>query len=821
MGLDFTPELLIVDDREENLELLRALLRKVDVNLELIQSPIKALQHVEEKEYALIILDVQMPQMDGFLLADKIRKGKLNQSTPIVFLTAVFLDKDSELKGYKCGCADFIMKPFNSTILINKVNIFLDLYKSRKIVENQNFKLSSALDQKDLLESRLRNLASNYRTILEGQTELIFKVDSSLKIGFANKAFSDFFDYTLDGISKNSLAEINQELYTQIESAILDMNGRKRTVIAEKPLLNYQSDIKYIEWTVFKEVEFDGIHYLIVGRDVSDKIQLRDSLVKKEKLLRKTQKVARIGSWEWDSLSNVFRGSDELYRIYEIPIQNGENIFEQIRLKTHPDDRPAIERMLVHLPKKNQKLEFQHRLIGQNGKIKHFKIECYCFYNEDSDVLNLYGISCDISQDKVLEMTFKEGLEQDVQVYANKVFFELDANLEITYLNDFGCKFLEYENKAWQGNNFLDFFSKEERNKLKKVLHFESQKRNFVLEEFTIITSNENAKNIVLCAFPYEIKKSDLGVRGVILDLTDKIHDGNNSSELKGSKEIIKGLKRKEKEFELSAKKLEKKVEKELEINEFQRQLLLKKSELETLGKMASSIVNEINQPLTGISMIMDNILLRLSMNKIDEGYIREKCAQVFQDIDRIKKYLSQIGVFNSSQRENKTDSIDVNNVVKDAIGLIQKQYKNSPVEIKLDVNPESLYVCGNKYKLQKAILDILNNSYESIGEKLKKNNPDKSDEWIQITTDLVKNDVVISIKDNGKGIDPENLNYIFEPFFTTKQTGIGSGLGLYISKGIIQKMNGKIAVNSKKDEFTEMKLILPFEVNKEKKEVN
>jgi len=137
MGLDFTPELLIVDDRIENLELLRALLGKMDVKLELIQSPLEALRKVEKKEYALIILDIQMPQMDGFLLAQKIREGRMNIATPIIFLTAFYLDKESEQRGYDVGCVDFIMKPFNSTILTNKINIFLDLYKNKKEKEIQ------------------------------------------------------------------------------------------------------------------------------------------------------------------------------------------------------------------------------------------------------------------------------------------------------------------------------------------------------------------------------------------------------------------------------------------------------------------------------------------------------------------------------------------------------------------------------------------------------------------------------------------------------------------------------------------------------------
>jgi Response regulator containing a CheY-like receiver domain and an HD-GYP domain len=227
MGFNFTPEVLVVDDRLENLDLIGAVLGKLDAKLELIQSPLDAIRKMDEKEYALILLDIQMPQMDGFALAEKIRSGQKNATTPIIYITAFYLDKESEQRGYDCGCVDFIMKPFNSTILKNKVNIFLELYKSRKQKEQQNLKLNLALRDKELFENRLKNLASNYRTIIEGQSELIFKINDSLKIEFANKAFTDFFNYSLDGVSVNSVSDINSELSDQISVAIKQMNGKK------------------------------------------------------------------------------------------------------------------------------------------------------------------------------------------------------------------------------------------------------------------------------------------------------------------------------------------------------------------------------------------------------------------------------------------------------------------------------------------------------------------------------------------------------------------------------------------------------------------
>lgn len=821
MLLDFTPKLLIVDDREENLQLLKAMLGKMDVELDLVQSPLKALQCVEREEYALIILDIQMPQMDGFLLAEKIRHGGQNKSTPIIFLTAVFLDKESELKGYKCGCVDFISKPFDSVILINKVNVFLDLYNARKLKEEQNQKLSLALSEKGMLESRLRNLASNYRSILEGQAEIIFKTDGSLRIEFANKAFSNFFDYSQDGISTDSLSTISPELFLQLKPEIEAMNGKKRITV-ESEICGNQSERKWMEWLIFKEVEFDDVHFLFVGRNITQTKRLNDTLINKENLLQKIQKEIGVGSWNWDSYSRILTGSDEFYRLYEINNMEDENIFDLIKAKTHPDDREAIVRLILNLPKKNQKLQFQHRYLLSDGGVKHFKVILYSEFDKEDDILKLNGICIDISQDKFLEYSLRENLGQEVDSL-NKSVFELDRTYRLTYLNKFGCEFLECDNfEEIKNTDFSDFFRANEKDKILKTLDFSGQKKELVIEYFTLITKRNKLKKVILLAIPIIVNNLQIGVKGVVVNLSDQfVTDESNGNSSEKFKEIILGMKRQEKEFEASSQELKEKVEEELKLNEFQRQLLIKKSELESLGRMASSIVHEINQPLSAISMVMDNILLRLSKNKFDEKYLKEKCFQVFSDIDRIKKYLSQIGIYNSTQKEESVESVNVYKVVRDSLDLISKQHKNCEVEIKFNHNVESFCILGNKYKLQKALIDILNNSFESIAEKVRFLNHKKSKEWIEVSIYAIGKEVVISIKDSGGGISSENLNYIFEPFFTTKQSGIGSGLSLYICEGIIQKMNGEIKAYSKKDEFMEMKLIFPLESEKEEKEVN
>lgn len=128
------PKILIVDDRPANLIALRAGLQGCECELIEALSGAEALVRSQENEFAAILLDVQMPEMDGFEVARHIRGGGRNRSTPIIFLTAIEREEEYERMGYTVGAVDYLFKPLNVEILRFKVSVFLDLH--RKNLEN-------------------------------------------------------------------------------------------------------------------------------------------------------------------------------------------------------------------------------------------------------------------------------------------------------------------------------------------------------------------------------------------------------------------------------------------------------------------------------------------------------------------------------------------------------------------------------------------------------------------------------------------------------------------------------------------------------------
>ena len=128
--------ILLVDDRAENLIALEAILSSLNQELVPVRSGEEALKALLSDEFAVILLDVVMPVMDGFETAAHIKRRARTHDVPIIFLTAAGVETDHAFRGYAVGAVDYIAKPFDPWVLRAKVAVFVDLYmKNRQLRE--------------------------------------------------------------------------------------------------------------------------------------------------------------------------------------------------------------------------------------------------------------------------------------------------------------------------------------------------------------------------------------------------------------------------------------------------------------------------------------------------------------------------------------------------------------------------------------------------------------------------------------------------------------------------------------------------------------
>ncbi|HNC84304.1 MAG TPA: response regulator, partial [Nitrospira sp.] len=165
-------KLLLVDDHEANLVALRTLLSQDGVEVLQAGSGREALEMLLDHDVALAIIDVHMPIMDGFELAELMRGSRRTQHVPIIFLTGESQDNLHRFRGYQAGAVDFLYKPIEPHVLRSKAAIFLDLFRQREELARQRDRFLTLAEEKarllrerDEADQRLRDSESRFRLL--------------------------------------------------------------------------------------------------------------------------------------------------------------------------------------------------------------------------------------------------------------------------------------------------------------------------------------------------------------------------------------------------------------------------------------------------------------------------------------------------------------------------------------------------------------------------------------------------------------------------------------------------------------------------------
>lgn len=175
--------ILVVDDVEQNLIAIEALLTRPGVRVLKANSGVAALEILLLQEVALILLDVQMPNMNGFELAELVRGNPQTRAIPLIFMTAAINEPQRSFRGYQAGAVDFLYKPVEPDILRSKVNVFVELFAQKKQLSAQLEELRQALRVNEMFTAVLgHDLRNPLAAILNG-AELLLLMQGDKKVG--------------------------------------------------------------------------------------------------------------------------------------------------------------------------------------------------------------------------------------------------------------------------------------------------------------------------------------------------------------------------------------------------------------------------------------------------------------------------------------------------------------------------------------------------------------------------------------------------------------------------------------------------------------
>lgn len=218
-----------------------------------------------------------------------------------------------------------------------------------------------------------------------------------------------------------------------------------------------------------------------------------------------------------------------------------------------------------------------------------------------------------------------------------------------------------------------------------------------------------------------------------------------------------------------------------------QQEKMIHQSRLASMGDMISMIAHQWRQPLNSLSLVLQLLQTKYTNQKLTQRLLDEYIDKSMNFIDNMSQTIDNFMYFFKPNKEKVY--FNIKKTIIDTLKLIEMTLKNTQIDIELDIN-EKVFVYGYDQEFSQVILNLLKNAYDALNEQKIENKKIT----IKINHEDEDEDVIVEISDNAKGIKEEILNKIFDPYFTTKDQLNGTGLGLYMSKMIIEEnMEGEL----------------------------
>ena len=274
--------ILLVDDRAENLLALEAILEPLGERTVRAHSGDEALKYLLTDDFAVILLDVQMPGLNGFETAELIKSRERTRYIPIIFLTAISKDEAYVFRGYSVGAVDYMSKPFQPDVLRSKVAVFVDLYRKQRQLKEQESLLHEAAVRQIELEHRARFLAQEARTahIVSTAMDAIVVLDAQRHIEVFNAAAERMFGRSAADVIGRPVEQVVADEQLDRALTIASNEGADSSKSELSSLFGYRSTGEKFPLEVSVScLDVAGDRsYAIIARDVTDRARAQEAL---------------------------------------------------------------------------------------------------------------------------------------------------------------------------------------------------------------------------------------------------------------------------------------------------------------------------------------------------------------------------------------------------------------------------------------------------------------------------------------------------------------------------------------------------------------
>jgi PAS domain S-box-containing protein len=743
--------ILMVDDQPGKLISYEAILGDLGENLIAATSAKEALDLLLRQDVAVILMDVSMPDLDGFELAAMIRQHPRFQKTAIIFISAVHLTDLDRIKGYQRGAMDYISVPIVPEVLKAKVSVFADLYRKTRQLES----LNSELEQRVLARTeQLRESEEQFRTLADSIPQLAWVADRDGAISWYNQRWYDYTGRSFDELQGWGWRTVYHPDHIDRVVATMQHAWEMGEPWEDtSPLLGRDSNYRWFLSRAIPIRDSQGklVRWFGTSTDISRQIDaeqqirsLNSQLQQRIAELEAIMKVLPVGvSVAHDPECRVITGNAALSQLLDL--KPGDSLSPTKENESDPpyEAYQAGRRVAANeLPlqqaavtgKSADGVELEIRL--KSGRAMQTLASANPLFDDLGNVRGAVGALIDITERKQMEHILRE--RADLLDLASEAIIVRDLNGIVQFWNSGAAAMYGWTSEEAVGKN----------------LH-----------------------QLLQTGFPVPVREIEFTIT------QGRRWEGNLTQVTRDGHEIVVACR---KILQRNGRKRRAVLEICRDITSLlQAEEALRRSEkLAAMGKMAGIVAHEINNPLESIINLFYLVQMHPSLDEVARNYAN----MAEQELSRIAHITRQtLGFYRESAQPMP---VSIPALLDDLLEFQSLQLQKNKITVDRQFRSFRL-VQGFPVELKQVFLNLVGNAIEAM--------PDGGHLRVSVRDSFgsdMRPGVRVFLSDTGSGIKPEDGKRLFEPFFSTKSTK-GTGLGLWISKGIIQKYEGTIRFRS------------------------
>ena len=432
---------LIVDDKEENRYFLETILKGNGYEVESADNGAEALEKARRNPPDIVISDILMPVMDGFMLCRELRQDDRLKTIPLIIYTATYTDQKDEVFALSLGVDRFLVKPLEPEVLIREIAAiiqnkggrarvsmkeevipepaFLKEYNEvlvRKLedkmftLEQTNRLLEKEIRERIAFEEKLREdeyrLSLIYETVGDPLYYLAVEADGNYRFVSVNQAFCN-----TTGLSKEMVVgkKVNEVIPEPSLSTVL---GKYKQAIEENSMIRWEETTDYPTGRLTADVCIAPVvddkgqctHLVGSAHDITEARHTEEVLKENQRRLREVQEMAHLGFWQWDVKTGDVEWSDEVFKIFRLdPKEFTPHIDSILELSPWPEDHQRNQELINRAVESHAPGSYEQRFLRPDGSVGYYYSTFQGKYDKKGDLVMIVGTVLDITGRKKTE----------------------------------------------------------------------------------------------------------------------------------------------------------------------------------------------------------------------------------------------------------------------------------------------------------------------------------------------------------------------------------------------------------------------------------